>query len=60
MTAICNEDDETPQHFLVECKKYLEKAGQPILRDFLRVLKHPVSAEYTMIQLLVDSDIVTR
>ena len=59
---LCKEDDETLQHFLIDCKS-LEEARQPILKDFVRVLnylivKHPVSAEYTLIQLLVDSDIV--
>ena len=60
---LCKEDDETLQHFLIDCKS-LEEARQPILKDFVRVLndlivKHPVSAEYTLIQLLIlDSDIV--
>ena len=59
---LCKEDDETLQHFLIYCKS-LEETRQPILKDFVRVLndlivKHPVSAEYTLIQLLVDSDIV--
>ena len=62
MCQLCKEDDETLQHFLIDCKS-LEEARQPILKDFVRVLndltvKYPVSAEYTLIQLLIDSDIV--
>ena len=61
---LCKEDDETLQHFLLDCKT-LEEARQPILIDFVRVLeelinKYPVSAEYTLIQLLIDSDIVIQ
>ena len=47
---LCQEDDETLQ---------------PILTDFVCVLedlinKYPVSAEYTLIQLLIDSDTVIQ
>ena len=61
---LCNNDDETLQHFLTDCKS-LEDARQPILIDFVHVLndlieKHPVSAEYTLVQLLIDSDIVIQ
>ena len=46
------------------CKEDNE-AQQPNLKDFLCVLnelieKHPVSAEYTLIQLLVDGDFVIQ
>ena len=61
---LCKEDDETLQRFLLDCKT-LEGARQPILTDFVYVLeelinKYPASAEYTLIQLLIDSDIMLR
>ena len=59
---LCKEDDETLQHFLINCKS-LKYSRKSIVSDFVRVLndlivKHPVSAEYTLIQLLIDSDVV--
>ena len=46
---LCKEDDETFQHFLIDCK-FVEDARQPILSGFLRNLnhlieKHPVNTE---------------
>ena len=60
---LCHEEDE-PQHFLIDCKS-LEDIRQPTISDFLRVLgdlntRYSVAADYTLLQLLVDSNIVLQ
>ena len=59
---LCHEDDESLQHFLIDCKS-LEDIRQPIMSDFLHVpgdlhTRYSVAADYTLLQLLVDSNVV--
>lgn len=59
---LCNNGDETLQHFLIDCKT-LDKTRKPILDDFLCILnellvKNPGASKETLLQLLVDSSSV--
>ena len=57
--VLCHEEDKA---FLIGCKS-LEDIRQPIISDFLHVLgdlhaRYSIAADYTLLQLLVDSNIV--
>ncbi|MCG8048991.1 MAG: reverse transcriptase domain-containing protein [Candidatus Thiodiazotropha endolucinida] len=59
---LCNNGDETLQHFLIDCKT-LDDTRKPILDDFLCVLNElliesPSASKETLLQLLIDSNSV--
>ena len=70
---LCHEEDEILQRFLTDCKSLedirqpiiSDFLRQPIISDFLRVLgdlytRYSVASDYTLLQLLVDSNIVLQ
>ena len=64
MCQLCQMDNETLKHFLLECK-VLEYVRKPVLKDFLQVCNSlvrgcPLVADLSLIQLIVDPSVILK